>query len=106
MNQFDIDFASLPDSFGLRLRIIRQMMDLRQDDVARSVGVSRSLISAFENETRRPTVEITVRLARTLGVPSDEMLGAVVSLRSGRSFNVRTAPRVVPRVTAADARRR
>jgi transcriptional regulator with XRE-family HTH domain len=95
MNQFDRDFKRLGRSFGFRLRVIRQIMKLSQDDVAASVGVSRSLISAFENERRTPTVEVATRLAQTLGIPRDELLGAVVSSRVGRSVDVAEAPREV-----------
>jgi DNA-binding XRE family transcriptional regulator len=69
------------------------MAGLRQHDVAKSLGVSRSLISAFENNRRQPTLELTIELARTLGVTVDDLLSTVASTRAGRTVTVRTARR-------------
>ncbi|WP_346355316.1 helix-turn-helix transcriptional regulator [Azotosporobacter soli] len=51
---------------------MRKQKGLTQDGLARRSGVSKSMISAIENEERHPTVPILCGLARALQVrPQD-----------------------------------
>lgn len=63
------------DEFPLRLRRIRHSLALQQEQVAKQIGVSHSTISTYENNTRQPSLEILVRLARLYRVSTDYMLG-------------------------------
>ena len=44
-------------------------------DVACRVGVSKSIISAYENGSRRPSYEMLIKLARLFNVTTDYLLG-------------------------------
>ena len=58
----------------LRLREIRKARGLSQEEVARLLGVSQSLISAYEKEERMPPVKKLVKLAKILNVSVEELL--------------------------------
>ncbi len=62
-------------SFSSRLKELRQNMNLRQDQVAKLIGVNKNAISTYENDTRQPSFEILVRLANLYRVSTDYMLG-------------------------------
>lgn len=49
--------------------------ELTQNQVADYVGVSRSVISAYENDMRYPSYEVLIRLSVLLGVSTDFLLG-------------------------------
>ena len=54
-------------SFGSWVKQRRKALDLTQQDLARFVGCSESAILKFESGKRRPSKQITERLARAIG---------------------------------------
>lgn len=62
---------------GERLKTLRIENHLRQDQVARLVGVERSSVSLWENDLRQPTLSMLVRLASLYGVTTDFLLGRI-----------------------------
>ncbi|HPO16677.1 MAG TPA: helix-turn-helix transcriptional regulator [Candidatus Hydrogenedentes bacterium] len=52
-----------------RVREIRQQQHLRQSDLAEEVNVSRQTILAIEKGRLNPSVYVSLRIARVLGVP-------------------------------------
>lgn len=58
----------MPESFGDRLRALREAKALSQNALARAAELSPSLVNMLESGDRRPTAEITRRLARALGL--------------------------------------
>ena len=63
------------DDLPLRLKKIRKGLALHQEQVAEQIGVTRSTISTYENNTRQPSLEMLVRLARLYRVNTDYLLG-------------------------------
>ena len=61
--------------FSTRLRELRLNRGLRQEQVAKLIGVNKSAISTYENDTREPSFEILVRLANLYRVSTDYLLG-------------------------------
>lgn len=61
--------------FGQRLRELRCAFGWNQVELARRLNVSKQTVSNWENENIQPSVEMLVRLARTLGVSCDYLLG-------------------------------
>ena len=61
--------------FSTRLKELRQNMNLRQEQVAKLIGVNKGAISTYENDTRQPSFEILVRLANLYRVSTDYLLG-------------------------------
>ena len=53
-------------SVGESVRIIRELQELSQNELARLTGIPQSTISAIENDRVRPGVERAKVLARTL----------------------------------------
>ncbi len=61
---------------GPRLRAIRQERDITLTAVAEATGISASTLSRLEGGTRKPTLELLLPLARTYGLPLDELVDA------------------------------
>ena len=52
---------------------LRKAAGLRQEDLARMLGVSRQTIIAIENNKYDPTLAHAIKLARLLGLHVDEL---------------------------------
>lgn len=59
---------------GLNLKSIRTKKAISQGDIARKLGVSRGFISTIENGKTNPTLLTISKIAKALGVSSDELL--------------------------------
>lgn len=59
---------------SVRLRELRTTRKLTQAQVARSVGVTRAVISAYETDIRQPSYDVLIRLALLYGVTTDYLL--------------------------------
>jgi transcriptional regulator with XRE-family HTH domain len=53
---------------GKRIKIVRQQNGLTQDQLAEHVGLSPKYISGIERGVENPTMDILLRVAKTLGV--------------------------------------
>lgn len=60
---------------GTRLRARRKALKMSGGQVAAHLGVSQVHISDMENNKRKPSLELLVRLARFYGVSTDYLLG-------------------------------
>ena len=58
---------------GNRIRAFRKAAGLRQEDLARELGVTRQSINAIENNKYDPTLALAFHLAAELGVRVDEL---------------------------------
>src|SRR6185295_10466623 len=56
-------------SFGYWVRRRRRALDLTQDDLARQVGCTVSMIKKIEADERRPSRQLATRLAEYLAIP-------------------------------------
>lgn len=61
---------------GPRLRALRQRSETTLAELSAATGISVSTLSRLESGQRRPTLELLLPLARTHGVPIDELVGA------------------------------
>jgi|GEM_PF-764321 len=61
--------------FGDALKRLRRKLGLRQDDVARMVGVERTTVANWERGAKQPGLETLVRLSKIFGVSLDELVG-------------------------------
>lgn len=59
---------------GLNLKRIRTKKGISQGDIARELEVSRGFISTIENGKTNPTLATITRLAKALGVPTEELI--------------------------------
>jgi putative transcriptional regulator len=56
-----------------KIRELRTELGLRQEDLAREVGVTRQTINAIENDKYNPTLVLAMKLARLLKTPVEEL---------------------------------
>jgi len=62
------------EKLGENLKRIRNTKGISQGDIARSLKVSRGFISNIENGKTNPTLATITKLAKALGVSSDQLL--------------------------------
>ena len=55
------------------IKRLRKNAGLRQEDLAKRLGVSRQTIIAIENEKYNPTLELAMKLAKELGKRVEEI---------------------------------
>ena len=61
--------------FGNRLRALRIGKGWTQEQLSKRLGVTKSVISAYETSLRYPSYDILIRIAAVFGVSSDYLLG-------------------------------
>jgi transcriptional regulator with XRE-family HTH domain len=59
---------------GENLKRIRTEKDISQGDIARELGVDRGFISTIENGKTNPTLATITKLAKAVGVTTNELL--------------------------------
>lgn len=62
-----------------RLAAERQTRGLTQAEVAAQIGVARSTYVAYEHNTRRPPVNVAIRLSTLFDIPVEELFAKEVS---------------------------
>lgn len=70
------DLDAVLDAVGPRLRARRRARGLTLAEVSGTTGISESTLSRLESGGRRATLELLLPLARTYGVPLDDLVGA------------------------------
>ncbi len=63
------------EKFGERLKELRAERGLSQVALAAAVGVSKGIISLWENGLREPTMTNLIALSRCFDVSLDELVG-------------------------------
>ena len=61
--------------FGQRLKELRQEFSVGQVALAKSIGVSKGIISLWENGLREPSMSNLIALAKYLNVSVDYFVG-------------------------------
>ena len=69
---------------GEKLKQLRKQKKLSQVTLAEWLGVSKSVISSYENEIHLPPYDVLLKLSRIFGVSTDYLLGA----KNNRTINV------------------
>jgi len=70
--------------FGRRLMELRTARNLRQEDLAAALGVSRETISYYESRAKNPTAEFIQKVAAFFDVPTDHLLRESAPVRAGK----------------------
>ena len=63
------------NQFALRLRETRAQMELSQSQLATMLGVSQNTVSNWERGNRSPDFDMLMKIAETLDVSTDYLLG-------------------------------
>ena len=61
--------------FGNKIKTLRQQNGLTQAQLAERLGLTKSVISAYETGLRMPSYDILISLARVFKVSTDFLLG-------------------------------
>ena len=61
--------------FGGNLRQLRRERNLTQQELGAKVGLSKAVVSKYENGIGYPTFDVLIQLARYFGVTTDYLLG-------------------------------
>ncbi len=61
--------------FGERIKMIRKLRGFTRSDIAKQLGVSVSLIGAYEGGKREPSIKNLIALSQILNVEADWLLG-------------------------------
>ena len=73
----------LPE-IGTKIKQLRTHRALSQVALAKQLGVSKSVVSAYENGVHLPPYDVLIQMARIFGVSTDYLLGA----SGNRTINV------------------
>ena len=71
-----------------RLIALREKYNFSQSDIARQIGVTPALISAYENQERKPSLDKLMALADIFHVSTDYILGRSVKTDSSVMVDV------------------
>lgn len=61
--------------FGKTVRTLRLKNNLTQTQLAQKLGVTKSVISAYENGIRMPSYDILISISKIFRVTTDYLLG-------------------------------
>lgn len=61
--------------FGERLRQLREQHNLSQEEMGRRVGRSKPVISNYENNLKKPTLDVLIDIAALYNVSLDYLIG-------------------------------
>lgn len=61
--------------FGNKLKNLRIKNNYTQDQLAQRIGLTKSVISAYENGLRMPSYDVLIAIARIFKVTTDYLLG-------------------------------
>lgn len=62
-------------NFGENLKQLRKSRDLTQKALGAKVGLSKAVVSKYENGMGYPSFDVLVRIAQYFGVTTDYLLG-------------------------------
>lgn len=65
-------------NFGNRLKTLRIKKKLTQQQPADLLGLTKSVISAYENGLRYPAYDVLIKIARIFKVSTDFLLGVEI----------------------------
>lgn len=77
-------------NIGQKIKELRLYNDLTQIELSKKADISRSVLSAYENNTATPTATVIAKIAIALNVSADYLLGLE------NDYGVRIAPELAP----------
>lgn len=61
-------------NFAKNLKELRKKYDLKQVELAKSTGISKSVLSYYESEKSEPTLSSLIKLSEAFGITIDELV--------------------------------
>ena len=65
----------MKQEFSENVKRFRMSKGLTQQELAKRVGVNKSIISAYENQQRLPSIEMLVKLSYEFNISIEALLG-------------------------------
>ncbi len=62
-------------NIGERITQLRKQFNLSQEELAKKIGVSRTIIGNYERNTNTPSIEVLIKIAKTFNVTVDYLIG-------------------------------
>ncbi|CCG53479.1 Probable transcriptional regulator, XRE family [Flavobacterium indicum GPTSA100-9 = DSM 17447] len=62
-------------NIGERITQLRKQFNLSQDELAKKINVSRTIIGNYERNTNTPSIEVLIKIAKTFNVTVDYLIG-------------------------------
>lgn len=62
-------------NIGGRIIQLRKQLDLSQEELAKKVGVSRTIIGNYERNANTPSIEVLIKIAKVFNVSVDYLIG-------------------------------
>lgn len=62
-------------NIGERIIQLRKQFNLSQDELAKTINVSRTIIGNYERNTNTPSIEVLLKIAKTFNVTIDYLIG-------------------------------
>jgi len=62
-------------NFGNRLKTLRFKGNMTQAQLAQKLGLTKSMISAYESGLRMPSYDVLIHIAKNFNVSTDHLLG-------------------------------
>lgn len=75
----------MDNHIGHRIKLIRQVKQVSQLELARAIGIDNSRLSLIENGYVKPTSEQLDKIKAALNWPSDEAVEAAFQLLQGEA---------------------
>ena len=72
---------------GARIKLLREEMGLKQEELAKKLSVSPSAIGMYERGLREPNNELTLRIANFFNVSIDYLLGKTDIRNPGKQID-------------------
>lgn len=62
-------------NIGERIIQLRKQFNLSQEELAKQINVSRTIIGNYERNTNTPSIEVVLKIAKTFNVTVDYLIG-------------------------------
>lgn len=62
-------------NLGNRIKTLRMQQNLTQTQLAHQLNITKSMVSAYENDLRTPSYHILIKLSHIFHVSTDYLLG-------------------------------
>ena len=72
--------------FGEKLKVMRELKHLSQEELGRRIGLSGSVISAYEKSRKYPSIETLIKICSELSVSADYSLGLSDDMRLTKTY--------------------
>jgi transcriptional regulator with XRE-family HTH domain len=72
--------VNIDGHFGQVLKVQRRVRKITQAELAAKVDLDKTYISMLERGLRKPSLEVTINLAKALEIPAIEIVSEVESL--------------------------